>query len=93
MAEDSNEDSGEVKTGDEEETKTPIKRTDDLEEKRGVTATILLAVPLLIKFVIVLAIKIATDLVVLPLLLLYRLVRLAKRRFLKLIGKEAPQSP
>ena len=58
----------------------------DLEEKRGVTRTVLLAVPLFCKFVIVLLIKFVTDLVVFPLLFLYRALRLAKRRLLKLLG-------
>jgi len=57
--------------------------TDRVVTKKG----ILLAVPLFCKFVVVLAIKFATDLVVFPLLFLYRMARLAKRRFMRLIGK------
>ena len=57
------------------------------EEKRGITKTVLLTVPLFCKFVIVLVIKFLTDLVVFPLLFLYRLAGLAKRRILKLVGK------
>ena len=62
--------------------------TDDTseEETRGVAKTILM-VPLFCKFVIVLLIKFITDLIVFPLLFLYRLVGIGKRRFLKLIGK------
>jgi hypothetical protein len=60
---------------------------DAAEEKRSVTRTVLLTVPLFCKFVIVLLIKFVTDLVVFPLLFLYRLVGIAKRRFLKMIGK------
>ena len=48
----------------------------------------LLALPMFLKFVIILVIKISTDLIVFPLLLLYRFARLIKRRFLKLIGKD-----
>lgn len=52
-------------------------------EMRRVTRTILLAVPLFCKFVIVLAIKFMTDLVVFPLLYLYRLARLTRKRIAK----------
>ncbi len=47
------------------------------ENDGSVTRTFLLAVPLFFKFVIVLLIKFLTDLVVFPLLFLYRLLRLA----------------
>lgn len=57
------------------------------EEKRGITKTVLLTVPLFCKFVIVLIIKFVTDLIVFPLLILYRLAGLAKRRILRLFGK------
>lgn len=57
------------------------------EEKWGITRTVLLTVPLFCKFVIVLVIKFLTDLIVFPLLWLYRLVGLAKRRILRLVGK------
>jgi hypothetical protein len=50
--------------------------------------TLLLAVPLFCKFVIVLMIKFLTDLVVYPLLFLYRLARLTKRRILALFKKD-----
>jgi len=56
------------------------------------TKGIFIAVPLVCKFVIVLMIKFVTDLIVFPLLLLYRLVRLAKRRFLKLLGRTGDSS-
>jgi hypothetical protein len=49
----------------------------------GLTRTLLLAAPLFCKFVIVLCIKFLTDLVVFPLLFLYRMARLVKRRILK----------
>jgi hypothetical protein len=57
------------------------------EEKRGITKTVLLTVPLFCKFVIVLMIKFVTDLIVFPLLFLYRLVGLAKRRIIRLFLK------
>ena len=60
------------------------------EEKRGVAKTILV-VPLFCKFVVVLLIKFITDLVVFPLLFLYRLAGIGKRRFLKMIGKGTPE--
>eukprot|EP00980_Cylindrotheca_fusiformis_P005584 scaffold1184_cov132-Cylindrotheca_fusiformis.AAC.5 len=56
-----------------------------VEEKR--TRTVLLTIPLFCKFVIVLLIKFVTDLIVFPLLFLYRLVGLGKRKFLNAIGK------
>jgi hypothetical protein len=56
------------------------------EEKRGVAKTILL-VPLFCKFAVVLLIKFITDLVVFPLLFLYRLAGQVKRKLLKMIGK------
>ena len=56
------------------------------EETRGVAKTILL-VPLFCKFVVVLVIKFITDLIVFPLLFLYRLAGIVKRRLLKMIGK------
>jgi len=52
----------------------------------GVTRTILLAVPLFCKFVIVLMIKFLTDLVVFPLLFLYRLARITKRKILAIFS-------
>lgn len=60
-------------------------------EKMGVTRMILLAVPLFCKFCIVLAIKFVTDLVVFPLLLLYRLARNTKRKVLSLFNKKSDQ--
>ena len=71
-----------------------IQKRDSDKGKSGITRKgVLLAVPLFCKFIIVLVIKFATDLVVFPLLLLYRLVRLTKRRFLKLIGKDGTSAP
>mmetsp|Transcript_10556 Transcript_10556/g.13783 ORF Transcript_10556/g.13783 Transcript_10556/m.13783 type:complete len:93 (-) Transcript_10556:226-504(-) len=58
----------------------------------GPLTAALLAIPLLCKFVIVLLIKFMTDLVVYPLLLLYRLARMTKNKFLRLIGKEDKDS-
>jgi hypothetical protein len=60
---------------------------DSGDEKRSVTRTVLLTVPLFCKFVVVLLIKFVTDLIVFPLLFLYRLAGIAKRRVLKMIGK------
>jgi hypothetical protein len=64
------------------------KKSTNLEnESSTLWRTVLLAVPLFCKFVIVLGIKFLTDLVVLPLLLLYRLARLTKRRILGAFAK------
>lgn len=59
---------------------------DGSEEKRSLAKTILLTVPLFCKFVVVLLIKFVTDLVVFPLLFLYRLAGVAKRKVFKLFG-------
>jgi hypothetical protein len=83
MTDDSKE-QDETDTKDDEST---AKQDDGVDEKRGLTKTILLTVPLFCKFVIVLLIKFVTDLIVFPLLFLYRLAGIGKRRFLKMIGK------
>mmetsp|Transcript_10693 Transcript_10693/g.30489 ORF Transcript_10693/g.30489 Transcript_10693/m.30489 type:complete len:152 (+) Transcript_10693:163-618(+) len=59
---------------------------DGVDRKKGITKTVLLTVPLFCKFVIVLLIKFATDLVLYPLLFLYRLLRAAKRSVFAKIG-------
>jgi hypothetical protein len=60
--------------------------TDSLEQPKKKTnvwwKTAALALPLFCKFIIVMVIKFMTDLVVFPLLMLYRLTRLTKRRVL-----------
>lgn len=63
-----------------------VEEDDDTEGKRSVAKTILLTVPLFCKFVVVLLIKFVTDLVVFPLLFLYRLVGTAKRKVIKRFG-------
>jgi hypothetical protein len=57
---------------------------DDEVSSSSVTRTLLLAVPLFCKFVLVLMIKFVTDLIVYPLLLLYRIARIAKRKVLRM---------
>jgi hypothetical protein len=57
---------------------------DDEVSSNSVTRTLFLAVPLFCKFVLVLMIKFVTDLIVYPLLLLYRSARMGKRRVLRL---------
>ena len=59
---------------------------DDEEESRGLLKILFISVPLFCKFCIVLMVKFLTDLVVYPLLILYRLARLTKQRFFKLLG-------
>jgi hypothetical protein len=59
---------------------------DSTDQKRGVVKTVLLTVPLFCKFVVVLLIKFVTDLIVFPLLFLYRLAGVAKRKILKAFG-------
>lgn len=72
----------EEKIGSQDKTKT-----NSDEPSGSIARTLLLAVPLFCKFIIVLLIKFLTDAVVYPILFLARLVRLTKNRFLKLIGK------
>jgi hypothetical protein len=57
----------------------------DNNNDRSLSRTIILAVPLFCKFVVILMIKFVTDLIVFPLLWTYRLVRMAKR---KVFGKK-----
>ncbi|KAL7560461.1 hypothetical protein ACA910_020505 [Epithemia clementina (nom. ined.)] len=66
--------------------------SEDYTNDGGMWKTALLAGPLFVKFVIVLLIKFLTDLVVFPLLWLYRLARLTKNKILKLFRKD-PESP
>jgi len=60
---------------------------DSKSEKMGFMRTMLLALPLFFKFAIVLLIKFLTDLVVFPLLFLYRIARLTKRKVTGLFRK------
>ena len=53
---------------------------DDPTSDGGLTRTLLLAVPLFCKFAVVLLIKFLTDAVVYPLLFLYRVARITKRK-------------
>lgn len=57
-------------------------------ENRNVATTVLLTVPLFCKFVAVLLIKFVTDLIVFPLLFLYRMAGITKRKVLKMLGKD-----
>jgi hypothetical protein len=82
MSEDANEpEEPEIQTTNDSKTE----ESDEVEEKR--TRTLLLTVPLFCKFVVVLLLKFATDLVVYPLLFLYRVAGVVKRKFKSLIGK------
>mmetsp|Transcript_26516 Transcript_26516/g.37376 ORF Transcript_26516/g.37376 Transcript_26516/m.37376 type:complete len:170 (-) Transcript_26516:298-807(-) len=72
---------------DDEKTPTPAEEREKAEGFGPLTAA-LIAVPLFCKFIIVLVIKFLTDLVVYPLLLLYRLARMTKNKLLKLGGKD-----
>mmetsp|Transcript_14710 Transcript_14710/g.30335 ORF Transcript_14710/g.30335 Transcript_14710/m.30335 type:complete len:180 (-) Transcript_14710:209-748(-) len=67
--------------------------SDEMKEG-GMWKTALLAGPLFLKFVVVLVIKLATDLIVFPLLWTYRLARLTKNSLLKMIGRgPGPEYP
>ena len=57
---------------------------DDNMSGGGLTRTLLLAIPLFCKFVLVLIVKFLTDVVVYPLLWLFRLARITKRKVLSL---------
>jgi hypothetical protein len=52
--------------------------------RSSLSRTLVLAVPLMLKFALVLMIKFLTDLVVFPLLFTYRGTRIMKRRILKM---------
>ena len=65
----------------------PQKTTSEEKPKSGFLTAVLLGPPLIAKFIIVLLVKFLTDLVVFPLLLLYRFARSIKKKLLKLIGK------
>jgi len=56
-------------------------------EGSGLVAALFLGPPLFAKFVIVLIVKFMTDLVVFPLLFLYRMARLGKNKILAMMGK------
>uniref|UniRef100_A0A7S4NFP5 Uncharacterized protein n=1 Tax=Odontella aurita TaxID=265563 RepID=A0A7S4NFP5_9STRA len=56
-------------------------------ESSGFITALLLAPPLFVKFVIVLCVKLITDIVVFPLLFLYRMARLAKNKVLGVFNK------
>ena len=77
--------------GEEEETNGEAdisQKTPEEKPKSGFLTAVLLGPPLIAKFIIVLLVKFLTDLVVFPLLLLYRFARSIKKKLLKLIGKE-----
>jgi hypothetical protein len=66
---------------------TPSSKSDKKQQlpSGGLTRTLLLAVPLFCKFVMVLMIKFLTDLVVFPLLFLYRMARKVKRGLVRIV--------
>ncbi|CAB9500232.1 expressed unknown protein [Seminavis robusta] len=76
------------------EAEAPAKGEKELDEvdRSSIFKSILLAVPLFCKFIIVLVIKFLTDLVVFPLLILYRLGRRTKRRIMKLFEKKSDET-
>lgn len=59
----------------------------------GLKRTLLLAIPLFCKFVVVLFIKFLTDAVVFPLLFMYRLARITKRKIKSLFTKKNDAPP
>jgi hypothetical protein len=81
-----------AEAADTEKSGDALPPADSLEQKKkspGVWwKTAALALPLFCKFAIVLIIKFLTDLVVFPLLMLYRFARLTKRRILGLFGSK-----
>jgi hypothetical protein len=58
--------------------------SDEQNKKRNTTMTVILTIPLFIKFFAVLCIKFLTDAVVFPSLFLYRLLRKTKRKIISL---------
>uniref|UniRef100_A0A7S2S4P8 Uncharacterized protein n=1 Tax=Eucampia antarctica TaxID=49252 RepID=A0A7S2S4P8_9STRA len=65
-----------------------IKVSSEKKPRSGFLTALIVGPPLIAKFIIVLLVKFLNDLVVFPLLFLYRAVRLAKNKALKLIGKD-----
>ena len=59
----------------------------------GLKRTLLLAIPLFCKFVVVLLIKFVTDAIVFPLLFLYRLAHITKRKIKLLFKKKDDATP
>jgi hypothetical protein len=71
---------------------TPENQDPDASEK-GVTKTVLLTIPLFMKFVAVLLIKFVTDVIVFPILLFYRVAHNGKRKLLQLFRKKNMSNP
>ncbi len=59
-----------------------------VKERSGFWTALVLAPPLLAKFGIVLLVKVITDLIVFPLLFLFRISKIVKNKFLGLFGKD-----
>ena len=81
MTEDANE-------PEEPEIQTTNNSSEAEDEKVDEKRIVLLTIPLFCKFVVVLLLKFATDLIVYPLLFLYRLAGIVKRKFFRLIGRK-----
>jgi hypothetical protein len=89
--EDSTEKGDNKSESEEIETKSPSapqEKDSNLASYKNSTAKRLLTVPLFLKFVAVLMIKFVTDLVVFPVLFLYRLAHNAKRKVVNLFKKD-----
>jgi len=88
--------SGEAETNEEEITKSIKSKSSDKtstpnKNKKNSSFTSLILVPTLIaKFAIVILVKIMTDLVVFPLLALFRLLKLCKDKVFSLFKKNGP---
>jgi hypothetical protein len=65
-------------------TTKPFDSPTNSNSRSSLSRTLVLAIPLMLKFALVLMIKFLTDLVVFPLLFTYRAVRIMKRRVLKI---------
>jgi predicted Kef-type K+ transport protein len=70
----------------------PVKSDPDVADK-GVAKTMLLTIPLFMKFVAVLLIKFVTDIIVFPLLLFYRVAHNGKRKLLRLFSSKDTNKP
>jgi len=80
-------------TGSEVEASTVAKVTKEepvepKKQRSGFITALILGPPLIAKFGIVLVVKLLTDLVVFPLLFLYRICRLAKNKVIGLFKKD-----
>lgn len=93
MTMDDSQDQGESGTEESKAAVDPIESKDPDVSEQGVAKTALLTIPLFMKFVAVLLIKFVTDVIVFPILLLYRVAHNGKRKLLRLFRNKDMSKP